>query len=507
MLGILALESRRNRCLEIGEDHGTVPHEVREALQAVGALSYRLLYIEKNAEGDFLPPAEFPAQAAVAISTHDLPPLNAFWRGTDLARRAEFGLFRSDTVRKQQIVGRAQDRAQLLLALEREGLLPAGLRADTATVNEMSDELMIAVHAYLARSASQLMIVQPEDVFGQCEQINLPGTIDECPNWRRKLVLNLDAWRSDMRIQALARPLGVTRGRPEDALAALAASAPHDAGLGVPTATYRLQFNRDFTFAMAAELVPYLDALGVSHCYASPYLKARPGSEHGYDIIDHNALNPEIGSPEDFERFVAALREHRMSHILDMVPNHMGVMGADNAWWLDVLENGPASAYADFFDIDWEAMRGPYRHKVLLPVLGDHYGVVLERGELQLRFDSESGAFSVYYFSHRFPIDPKEYPQILGYRGERLAQRLGAEHAELREFESLIAAFRNLPARAEIDGDKLVERRRDKDLHKNSLAALCRRNADIALFIDENVAAHNGTAGEPTSFQPLHQLI
>src|SRR3569833_3426858 len=242
MLGNLALESRRNRCLVIGEDLCTVAHEVRVALQGGGALSYRLLYFEKDAEGDFLPPAEFPAQAAVAISTHDLPPLNAFWRGTDLERRAEFGLFPNDTVRKQQIVGRAQDRAQLLLALEREGLLPAGLRADPATVNEMSDELMIAVHAYLARSASQLMIVQPEDVFGQCEQINLPGTIDECPNWRRKLVLNLDAWRSDMRIQVLVRSLGVLRGWSVVVVVALAASALHDAGLGVPTATYRLQF-------------------------------------------------------------------------------------------------------------------------------------------------------------------------------------------------------------------------------------------------------------------------
>ena len=127
-------------------------------------------------------------------------------------------------------------------------------------------------------------------------------------------MLKLDAWRSDMRIQALARTLGETRGRPEAAEAAHAASAPHDAGLGVPNATNRLHFNRDFTFAMAAELVPYLDALVDSHCYASPYLKARPGSEHGYDIIDHNALNPEIGSMEDFERFVAALREHRKRH-------------------------------------------------------------------------------------------------------------------------------------------------------------------------------------------------
>ncbi|PYV53787.1 MAG: malto-oligosyltrehalose synthase, partial [Acidobacteria bacterium] len=114
----------------------------------------------------------------------------------------------------------------------------------------------------------------------------------------------------------------------------------------VPLSTYRLQFNRDFTFAQATRIVPYLAALGISHCYASPYLRARPGSTHGYDIIDHHHLNPEIGTPEEYDRFVAALREHGMGQILDVVPNHMGIMGSDNAWWLDVLENGEASAYS-----------------------------------------------------------------------------------------------------------------------------------------------------------------
>src|SRR3569623_905449 len=334
-------------------------------------------------------------------------------------------------------------------ARRREQLLPAGLRPDPVAVPKMTDELMVALHTYLARSAAELMLVQPEDIFGQCEQANLPGTVDQHPNWRRKLALNIDAWRDDRRIQALTQVLRAERGvRPRAAEAAATASAGHPAQ-ALPSSTYRLQFNRDFTFVMATELIPYLNALGVSHCYASPYLKDRPGSPPGYDIIDHNALNPEIGSTEDFERFVAALHRHDMSHILDMVPNHMGIMGSDNMWWLDVLENGQASVYADYFDIDWEAMRGPYRHKVLLPVLGDHYGVVLERGELQIKFDREGGAFSIWYFSHRFPIDPKEYPQILGYRGERLAQRLGAENADLLEYESLIAAFRNLPARNE----------------------------------------------------------
>src|SRR3984957_15220556 len=126
----------------------------------------------------------------------------------------------------------------------------------------------------------------------------------------------------------------------------------------IPLATYRLQLNRDFTFAQATAIVPYLSALGISHCYVSPCLKARAGSMHGYDIVNHNSLNPEIGTAEDFGRFVTTLHEHGMGLILDIVPNHMAVMGSDNAWWMDVLENGQASAYAGFFDIDWGGLRG-----------------------------------------------------------------------------------------------------------------------------------------------------
>jgi (1->4)-alpha-D-glucan 1-alpha-D-glucosylmutase len=133
-----------------------------------------------------------------------------------------------------------------------------------------------------------------------------------------------------------------------------------------------LQFSRNFTFRDAERLVPYLHALGVSHVYASPYLKARAGSSHGYDITDYNALNVEIGSEAD--AMVAALARHGMGQILDIVPNHMGVGGADNAWWLDVLEWGQASPYADFFDIGWNAAKLDLRGKVLLPFLGDHYG-------------------------------------------------------------------------------------------------------------------------------------
>src|SRR6266568_2914757 len=275
----------------------------------------------------------------------------------------------------------------------------------------------------------------------------------------------------------------------------------------IPLATYRLQFNRDFTFADATQLVPYLASLGITHCYASPYLRARPGSTHGYDIIDHNLLNPEIGSTEDFEKFVAALRQHGMGHILDIVPNHMGVMGSDNGWWLDVLENGEASSYAEFFDIDWQPLKDELQGKVLIPVLGDQYGSILDLGELKLTFDKEKGEFSIFYQQHRFPVDPKEYPRVLASGLERLEQNLGASHDDFLELQSLISAFNHLPGRQETAPEKRAERIRDKEIHKRRLAALCQRSSDISQFIQENVRKISGTPGDPSSFDALHELI
>lgn len=181
----------------------------------------------------------------------------------------------------------------------------------------------------------------------------------------------------------------------------------------IPTATYRLQLSARFGFDQAAAIVPYLKALGISHLYASPFLKARAGSTHGYDIIDHNALNPEFGGEEGFRRLCAALRQADIGLILDFVPNHMGVHYADNAWWLDVLEWGPKSAHADSFDIDWETL--PFRSKggILLPILGRPYGEALENGEIELRYDPQAGSFSAWYYEHRLPIEPTRYGDIL----------------------------------------------------------------------------------------------
>ncbi len=498
LLGILALESQRNRCLVIGEDLGTVPEEARAALAPLGVLSYRLFYFEKSAKGEFRPPSEYPRQALAAVSTHDLPTLAAFWEGRDLRERAELGLFPTEALREQQILGRAEDRARLLFALEREKLLPEGVTTDPASTPAMSAALARALHLYLARSPAQVMIVQLEDVLRQLEQVNLPGTTTERPNWRYKLALDLEELAGDARLRELAAVLAAER--PSRRLPVLPPAS-------IPRATYRLQFNREFTFNDAAALVPYLQHLGISHCYASPYLKARAGSHHGYDIVDHNALNPEIGSADDYERFCAALREHGMTHILDMVPNHMGVGGDDNIWSLDVLENGPASAYAEFFDIDWLPLKPELRGRLLLPVLGAPYGQVLAKGELKLAFDTDHGSLAVRYHQHLFPLDPRSYPLVLGHAIERLEQALGREHPQLLEYQTLLTAFRNLPGRERQTVARLEERRRDKETHKKRLAELAARCPPIREFIEDNVATINGTPGEPASFDLLHELL
>lgn len=275
----------------------------------------------------------------------------------------------------------------------------------------------------------------------------------------------------------------------------------------IPRSTYRLQFNRDFTFAQATEIVPYLAALGISHCYASPYLRARPGSMHGYDIIDHHHLNPEIGTPEEYDHFVTALHEHKMGQILDIVPNHMGVMGSDNAWWLDVLENGESSSYAEFFDIDWEPLKDELQHKVLIPVLADQYGTVLERGDLKLVFDPEKGEFSVWYFQHRFPINPREYPRILGPAAEQMAQQSSPDNASLLELQSLISAFSHLPGRNETEPEKRAEQVRDKEIYKRRLVVLCERSQEVTRNIARAMEMINGTPSEPSRFDHLHELI
>lgn len=264
----------------------------------------------------------------------------------------------------------------------------------------------------------------------------------------------------------------------------------------VPRATVRLQFHAGFRFDDATDLVPYFAALGVSHVYASPFLAARPGSEHGYDIVDHTRFNPELGDEASFDRMVAALHQHGMGLILDFVPNHMGIGGADNVWWLDVLEWGPMSPFASFFDIDWSPADPSLRGKVLLPFLGDHYGNILESGDLALKFDSATGSFDVWYFEHRYPIAVRHYPLILhhadGAAGAALDQVTGA-------FAALGEGRRSVRAQTML--------RRQATAAKQRLAALAASDPKVADALDAAVSRFAGTPGNRDSFRPLHRLL
>ncbi len=194
----------------------------------------------------------------------------------------------------------------------------------------------------------------------------------------------------------------------------------------IPGSTARLQLHRDFTFDDAAACVPYLAELGITHLYTSPILRARPGSMHGYDIVDHSMVNPELGGEDGLHRLVATLRQAGLGLLVDIVPNHMGVGGADNAWWLDMLEWGRASAYADFFDIDWNPPDPELRGKVLVPFLGEPYGTCLERGDIRLRCDD--GRLEATYGEHVFPIAFGFYQIVLGRLADRVPDMIAVPH-------------------------------------------------------------------------------
>ena len=273
-----------------------------------------------------------------------------------------------------------------------------------------------------------------------------------------------------------------------------------------PLSTYRLQFHAGFRFEHARKLVGYLKSLGVSHVYSSPLLKARAGSMHGYDITDHSQLNPEIGSEEEFHALVRELRANGMGIILDIVPNHMGVGLGDNPWWQDVLENGRTSAYGEFFDIDWRPLKAELRDKVLLPTLGDQYGVELEAGHIRLHYDD--GHFYCTYFDKRLPIDMQTVPLIFEPLGDFRARVDGGPgSAALGHFESLVVEMRNLPPNQTTDASEAEQRRRAIPELRERMARLVDSSAPLRSLIDQALALCNGQPGNGRSFDPLHRLL
>ena len=273
----------------------------------------------------------------------------------------------------------------------------------------------------------------------------------------------------------------------------------------IPAATYRIQLNHTFTFQDATQLIPYLNDLGITDLYSSPYFKAVPGSLHGYDVVDPTTLNPEIGSEDDYRAMIEELHRRGMGHLLDVVPNHMGITQQLNEWWRDVLENGPSSRYAPFFDIDWNPLKSELREKVLLPILGDQYGAVLERQELQLV--CEDGKFLIRYFEHCLPLAPKSSSWILSHRLPTLIEELGGDSLHVMELQSIITALKHLPSRHELAPELVAERYREKEIIRHRLATLVAGSTAIRTFLQDNVGLINGVKGEPHSFDILDGIL
>ncbi len=269
----------------------------------------------------------------------------------------------------------------------------------------------------------------------------------------------------------------------------------------VPGATYRVQLRREFTFDDAAAVVPYLARLGVDTLYTSPFLRARPESTHGYDVSDHNALNPSLGGEPGFARLSDALRKAGLGLLVDVVPNHMGIGEPSNYWWMDVLENGPSSVYADYFDVDWHPVTAELEDRLLLPILGDRYARVLERG--QIRVELDGGAFILRYYDTVLPLSPRTYAQVLA----RARERLPGDDEAAMELESIITASRNLPADDERDPDRRAERHRETEVIKRRLAVLVETRPDVVQAVDAALDELNGRPGDRHSFDALHELL
>ncbi len=254
-------------------------------------------------------------------------------------------------------------------------------------------------------------------------------------------------------------------------------------------------------FRDARAIVDYLRALGITDCYASSYLRAVPGSSHGYDIADPTRLNPEIGSEQDYWAWVGALKSAGMGHILDVVPNHMGIAKSSNPWWNDVLENGPSSRYAKFFDIEWRPVKDELAEKVLIPILGDYYGATLETHELTLVY--QEGSFIVRYYDDWLPIAPDTYPRIL----EAALGLWDVGEAVKDELRSVMTAASNLPPRNARDQEAIHVRAREKEIVKRRLAALVSEHDALDKAVQRALTLFNGTAGEPRSFDRLDALL
>jgi len=273
----------------------------------------------------------------------------------------------------------------------------------------------------------------------------------------------------------------------------------------IPCSTYRLQLNSRFTFTQAAALLDYLQDLGITDCYTSPFVMARPGSLHGYDVTDHTSFNPEVGTEEEFRQFAQQLKQRGMGLIVDVVPNHMCVTHPSNTWWWDVLENGPGSQFSRYFDIDWNPPKAELTNKVLLPVLPDQFGRALENQQVRLIYDG--GSFFVDCQDTHFPVAPRSWPLVLDRVLHEMRQRPGESPDHVMELESVLTAISHLPPLDETNPSRIRERQRERDVIKGRLTKLMEGSDAARIGLGASLDDMNGRKGDPRSFDALERLL
>lgn len=378
LLRLLALEASRASALVIGEDLGTVPEGLREELARRQVLGTRVLLFERRGER-FVPPAQWPADAMATTSTHDLPSLSGWWRGQDIHWRGRAG-HRSAEECAADLELRAEERRALAASLEPP--------VDPDPAAEVPLDACIGYVGATPRRWCYCPWKTPWAAWSS-RTCPAPATPTRTGGGAGR--------KTPRRCSERRRSTGAC------ACSNAAAGMPRRPPMIEPRATLRLQFHAGFTLDDALPWLDYFADLGISHLYASPLFRARPGSSHGYDVVDPTRINPELGGEPALLRLIQGLRQRGMGLLMDIVPNHMGIGGGANPWWQDVLEWGRESPYASFFDIQWESHDAALRGQVLLPFLRSDYGEVLAAGEIGLSLDREAGRLLASHGEQRFP--------------------------------------------------------------------------------------------------------
>src|SRR5579859_3923 len=272
----------------------------------------------------------------------------------------------------------------------------------------------------------------------------------------------------------------------------------------IPSATYRIQLNKDFRFADVRNILDYLHQLGISDVYLSPILASRKGTNHGYDVIDPSRINPDLGSEEEFAAIQSELQARGMGLVLDIVPNHMAA-SAENPWWMDVLENGAQSAFAAFFDVDWHPHARSLDGRILLPVLGRPFGEALDSGEIRLVYDE--GRFFFQYFETLLPVSPRSYYEILNHRAERLKETLGEDSPAYHEYSGILASVLDLARADRRIAQTGAELRLRFESARDRLRSLIGSSPEVAALVAQNVTEINGREGDPASFGKMQRLL